>query len=441
LAAGSAILIKQTGLYILVALVISLLYGGGVRAPQPRTWWPGRWFCAAVAMTTAAFALLLMTARLALADLLYLFLPILACSRLLLTADGLRPTLTPRQAYAAPVAAVLAAGALLLLFTAPYVINGQLEALAHGLFILPQKRSQFASAEMPPALWILAGLPLLGLVAPLPARVHQARASRWVGAAIGLGGLMVVGVSLVDVEAYQVVWQSARALAALIPVAASAILLSEQTPDLEQRWIVFGCATMLAWASLVQLPFSAAIYFCYVTPLAVIACVAVARRSRALSPPLGAYAAVLLVFAVALMNRGYIFNLGLGHRPAVLNVGLDLDRAQLSVSAEHAVTYHRVLDLISAHIKDGQLVAGPDTPELYFLAGRFSPTGTFYDFFDGNVTPEGAITDLPEWRTARVVVLNHGRRFSIGPAADLAAKVRRAFPHAEWAGSFEVRWR
>ena len=51
-------------------------------------------------------------------------------------------------------------------------------------------------------------------------------------------------------------------------VAAGALLLSRQDGDINKRWMLFGCTTMLAWAALVQIPFSAPIYFCYVTPLA-----------------------------------------------------------------------------------------------------------------------------------------------------------------------------
>jgi len=100
-----------------------------------------------------------------------------------------------------------------------------------------------------------------------------------------------------------------------------------------------------------------------------------------------------------------------------------------------------VVKLISIHIGGGQLVAGPDCPEVYFLTGRSSVSGTLFEFFTDTVSMEGGLNYMPGLPAASVVVLNHGRRFSQGPSTDLAAKVRRLFPYSEGVGTFEVRWR
>ena len=84
----------------------------------------------------------------------------------------------PGRALAAPAVAVAAAGVAVLCFVAPYVIDQQIGTLVNGVFILPQKRVQFAAIEMPPAHWMLAGLPLLAAVMPLPALVRVRRSSR-----------------------------------------------------------------------------------------------------------------------------------------------------------------------------------------------------------------------------------------------------------------------
>ena len=440
LAAGISILMKQTGLYVLVALLMALLYGGGARERDTRVWWPGRVLCAGVAVAALGLALGLLAARLALADLFYLLLPIAACSRILATADGRHPVLARPKGLLAPLTSLGAATVPLACFIAPYVVD-RLGALVNGLFVLPQKRVQFASFEMPPAYWILAGVPLVAMVMPLPAPLRApSRIGDQLGVAVAIVGAVLIGASLYNVVAYQIVWQSARGFAALLPIAACWLLLS-RVRDVRQRWILFGCATMLAWTSLVQIPFSAPIYFCYVTPLAVIAAVALASAGEALRRPVVcASAAVLLVFGVATMNRGYIYNLGFNHAPSALNVPLNLGRAHLAVSAADSASYRRVLDLIATHIGDGQLVAGPDCPEVYFLTGRVSPSGTLFDFFGDHVS-DGWVNDLPGWRTASVVVLNHERRFSFGPSADLVARVRNEFPKAEAAGTLEVRWR
>ena len=46
----------------------------------------------------------------------------------------------------------------------------------------------------------------------------------------------------------------------------------------------------------------------------------------------------------------------------------------------------RVVELVDRFVSDGQLIAGPDCPEVYFLTGRFSPSGALFDFFSGDVS-------------------------------------------------------
>ena len=394
----------------------------------------GRILCASLAIAAVGLAFMVLSSRLAIAELLYLLLPIAACSRLLITSQG---------GLRGPATAVAAAALPLTCFILPYMADQQMGSLLDGLFVLPQKRLQFASLDMPPAHWIVAGIPLVAIVMPLPL-LDRARgfATRPVVGMLWLLGLTVPILSLYDMTSYQVIWQSVRAFAALLPIACCWLILSERVHDPKQRRILFGLASMLAWASLVQFPFSAAIYFCYVTPLTVTAAVAAAGNSAAIRRPLvGVAAALLLTFALVSMNPGYIFNLGWRHETQALNVPLNLPRADLRVSAADAVTYRRVVELIESHIGTGRLVAGPDCPELYFLTGQFSPTGSLFDFFTTDASGEGGLRHLPAWTTARVVVLNHRRTFSPGLSPDLGASVRRMFPESEAAGPFEVRWR
>jgi hypothetical protein len=205
--------------------------------------------------------------------------------------------------------------------------------------------------------------------------------------------------------------------------------------------MMFGFASMLAWASLVQFPFSAPIYFCYVTPLAVIAAASVAANTTTLRRPVvGASAALLLAFAVLIMNRGYVYNLGFEHEVNALSVPLNLSGANLDVSAEDARIYRQLVELVASHRGDGHLVAGPDCPEVYFLTGQFSPSGALFDFFT-NDESVGSLSDMSVWTGASVVVLNHRPNFSSTLPQTLTDGIRRAFPHSAPAGSFEVRWR
>ena len=141
------------------------------------------------------------------------------------------------------------------------------------------------------------------------------------------------------------------------------------------------------------------------------------------------------------MNRGYIYTLGQEHAPQAFAVGLRLPRAHLRVSAADVSTYRRVVTLIDWHAGGGDLLAGPDCPEMYFLTGRVNPLGTLFDF----LSDEGAAVDRPAdsdaWAGTNVVVLNHQADFSPPPSSARVAEIRKVFKTGELVGKFEVRWR
>jgi hypothetical protein len=141
------------------------------------------------------------------------------------------------------------------------------------------------------------------------------------------------------------------------------------------------------------------------------------------------------------MNRGYVYNLGLGHAPQALDVNLDLPRAHLRVSAADAFTYRRLVALIARHAGNGPVIAGPDCPEVYFLTGRVNPSGTLFDFFSNDAAAAAGLADTEEWARTNVIVLNHQPAFSRESSPGRMSDIRRVFPAGESVGQFEVRWR
>ena len=199
---------------------------------------------------------------------------------------------------------------------------------------------------------------------------------------------------------------------------------------------------MLAWASLVQFPFSGPIYFCYTTPLVVIMAVATAGNTGALRrKAVAGLAALFLVFSLVVMNRGYVYNLGQEYLSYDAGTALDLPRADLFVGGDDAATYRRVVELVRFYRVSGNLVAGPDCPEVYFLTGQFSPSGTLFDFFATDESETKGLQALPGWTDAEVVVMNHRPIFSPRLTTRAIRRIRRMFPNMEEVGPFEVRWR
>src|SRR5947207_6905910 len=90
---------------------------------------------------------------------LYLLLPIAACSRVLVgSGRRYRPDL-----FAAAMASLFAVLPFAC-FLVPYIVHRELSSLINGLVILPQKRFVFTTMDMPSAGFILTGVPLIALV-------------------------------------------------------------------------------------------------------------------------------------------------------------------------------------------------------------------------------------------------------------------------------------
>jgi hypothetical protein len=452
LAVGVAMAIKQTGVYLVVALVLSLLYDGGrsnralsrpaARGERPAAPVEGlaRW---GAAVTAIVFAAAILTSRIFDVEGLYLFLPAAACAVVLILPRGWRSE-SPLARSPLPVVVVAIAAAALPLacLLVPYLIRHRLWDFVYGSVLLPRKRLAFASMSMPGPSALIAGLPLLALTSLAAA---SSRLGTWSVPAKSLlwtAAFLVPIAALWNVFGYQLIWQSARLYAALLPVGVCWRLALDRGPHPEQRPALFTSVAMLAWASLNQFPFAAPIYFCYVAPLAVVAAITAlgtgAGPGRVTLLP---WAVMLLLFAVLCANRGYVYPLGVFHGPLRFQTPLKLARAHLNVSSGDAYVYRRLVFSIERQLHGGQLVAGPDCPEVYFLSGLTNPSGTLFDFFSIDTTDPSTNDDIGAWLKGAVIVLNHEPSFSPAPSAKLSERLRREFPYGEDIGRFEMRWR
>ena len=59
---------------------------------------------------------------------------------------------------------------------------------------------------------------------------------------------------------------------------------------------------------------------------------------------------------------------------------LDLPRGGLRIGAVQAKWYRDAVDLLRTHATSGVIYAGPDAPEIYFLAQLRNPTPAIFDF-------------------------------------------------------------
>jgi hypothetical protein len=438
-AAGIAFTVKQTGAYLLPPLIMSMMICPR-HSDVPTTRWRSAEIAITAAVAAAAFALVLLITRSALGsgELVYLIVPVGAsCAAFALahTWSGAKAGLN----WTATTAVVAGAALPVVVLVLPHIFNGSLDALLNGIFVLPQKRLQFTRLPMRPGSQIVAAIAgcLWVFWSPAslkPAELRLVRVARWVVC------LALAPLALRSHSMYTFIWEAVRGTATVLPIVVLWVIVSKRVSDPRSRLILFASSALFTWASLGQFPFAAPIYFLYVVPLALIAGV-VAVQSIPAVRRLGdgpATAAVLL-FALLSMHRGYVWNIGWFHEVHDLSTPLDLPRAHLYVADYEAAVFKRVIPLVQQHLADRGLMAGPDTPDIYFLTGQFSPSGRLFDFFSGQDAPEEQ--QLAAWTAADVIVVFHGQRFSPHFPETFLARLRREFPKGESVLPFEVRWR
>jgi hypothetical protein len=329
-------------------------------------------------------------------------------------------------ALAVRLIAVVALPSLLLI--APYLLRGELGAFTSAVVLQPTSRLDHAHVAMPPVILIVLGLPLL-------AGLSRAVNSWWLQAA-GAVALSLALAALSSPTAYQVVWQSVRGAAALLPVVVCWRLRHVQ--GTRERRVQLLSASVLAWIALNQVPAALPVYFCYLAPVGLFCGVSLYLSNGGRSIQLVTVAAALLVFALLSMNRSAIEALGHRHRVAPpLDAPLGLERAHLTVYPINALLYRALVRTVNDHVGERGLMAGPDCPEVFYLTGRYNPAGVIFDFLGSPDTarPENA------WLERDVIVINHQPAFSPPLSDQFVAQLRDRYAKSARLGGFEIRWR
>ncbi|MGE0452831.1 MAG: ArnT family glycosyltransferase [Vicinamibacteria bacterium] len=425
-----AVLVKVSGLFYVAGVLLFLLrreHAQPVAADATRTAGTSRAYAVFLASGLALFcaALLLLVSRWpGPLQYLHFVFPALALGTLLvwreLRAPRPLPFATRLQALwrlSGPFLAGL--GLPIAAFLVPYVRSDALGALWHGVFVLPQKRFDYATQVAPSEWQLVAAAPLaLVLLAQLGALASQARfpfpralgerAWAWQVGLIGALALWVLPHGQEELT-WQAIWNSAFPLVPLTTGVGTLALAAARGGQAASRRgeEVFALLAVSACFSVVQFPYNSEIYFAYVAPLAVLAFLAVQGlfpdRPRRLYAALAAF---YFLFAVVCVHRSW----GAGFEPAGLR------RASLRLPPGQAAAYRQVVELVQRHSAPGSFIlATPDSPEIYFLADRANPTRTFYDFFDADDSPESRwqrLFALLRERDVNVVVVKRQVFFS-----------------------------
>ena len=334
----------------------------------------------------------------------------------------------------------------LVVFSIPFARGGALRAALTGIFLVPFKR--LSSANFPPPN-VTGMIPSLCLVAVLILGAYASGIGRWIVclASAALWACYLVW-SANEWTYYQRMWHAAYWLIPLLVLAGALSILYKrwnartQASSSSQQQL-FLILAVLALCSLVQYPFSAPIYFCYVAPLVILGAVAVLRQFPSI--PRALLAVVyggFLFFGVLRVTPPFILFMGFQYQPDPETHALRLPRAGgIRVDRESFETYQKLIPLIREHAGSGQIYATPDCPEVYFLAEYSNPTRASFDFFEGESRDRENILKLLDQRQIRTVVLNRHPAFSAPLLPDVYQALLMRFPDVANVGNFEVMWR
>lgn len=346
------------------------------------------------------------------------------------------------------------AGVALLIgpWLAMYAWLGALGQLLDGLFVLPLLRLRFASVAPVPITAAFAVAPLVLLVASSPyARRRPAAIDGVVLAAVAAWVLWMAGTGP---RTYRYLWYSLLTLIPVMVVAGSALLARGEPHDAgdanraaesaagARPAMLMLLLAMSAMVSLVQFPFTAPVYFCYVAPFALLAALglisAIPRLPRMIP---AALLSVYAGFALLYLNPGAIYTARLTRSAAGTLERLALDRGRIDVPSADNAEYVELVAMVRTHAKTGYMYAAPDSPEVYFLSGLRNPTRVLFDFFVSRESRVAQTLGAIDRHAVSVIAINRRPAFSGPLPGALTWRLRQQFPHSDSVGRFEVRWR
>jgi hypothetical protein len=290
---------------------------------------------------------------------------------------------------------------------------------------------------------MIAVVPLGILV--LGARTAYAQVRRWELAIMALVLLFILIASGTVDQLYRFVWFSVRNLLPVLTLAGVLVLARERAADAKEP--LLRAQTMLllsvtAVCAVVQFPFAAPFYFCYVAPLVALTALAVFSYLRPVAPEVPSLlVAFYIAFAVLRVNTSPLYGMGTVYAPYFATERLASERGGLEVARFQAAEYRDLVPLVQKHARGGYTWASPDAPEIYFLAGLRNPTRTLFEFFDDPVDRTPRILRALDSHGVTVIVLNVRPEFSASITKELAEELVRRYPSYANVGRFHVRWR
>lgn len=331
-------------------------------------------------------------------------------------------------------------------FVGRYLAEGAAHHLLDPAILFPAARVELAAQPLPNVRTLVALLPVAALLVATWAARGRAASLVW-DRRLALPTLLL----LTTLAAYgfrgdvhQIVWFTVRPLVPLL-VLLGVWVMARAPLAVARRQDLFLVLALTGLFSLVQFPLSMSIYFGYVAPLVPLAYLfvvgAIPRPSpRRLHVVLGAF---YLAFSMLWNSFNHPLAHGIAFSPTGPHVPSGFARADLDIPVWERNLYRDLVATVQAHSPPGSCIfAGPDAPEIYYLAERCNPTPIFTEIFEsdyGTSAYPRRIVRLIHQRELPVAVVNVRPAFSRKWWGILAA-VSAQYTDQQRFGNFIVYW-
>jgi hypothetical protein len=460
-AGGVSFLLKVVGLYYVAGALLFLVFHAHAlsRLRSGRQAATAHAYASVVTVCLGLFAAALIAVvrrRLAAPELVQFVLPGAAVAALLIRNEWVVPAGSNRLRFVVLARLlmpfVLGVALPVASFLLPYAISGSLGAFVRGVFVLPAKRLGHAAFSMPLES-LSASLPILLLVLltahpDVRRRIAEAdrREARVMAMLLGvvLAGILVASGSVGGV--YRAVLFALRGLLpvmALVIVSLLARDRDEAPESARRRARLLLLLSVTAVCTLVQFPFSVAIYFCYVAPLVALTALALLAYPERRVPQ--AFPALLVAFctafAVLRLNQSPLNDMDRQYEAYPEARPVALERAGLTVPLFQAGQYETAVRVVRAHARGQYIWASPDAPQLYFLAGYRNPTRSMFEFFDDTTGRSARILGTLDRLDVNLVVLNLNPEFSPRIPLSLYRELAKRYPNSALVEPYLIKWR
>ncbi|MFZ3266713.1 MAG: hypothetical protein WA172_22100 [Terriglobales bacterium] len=444
---GVSIAIKVIGAYFVAGALLFLAFleqGENTGKGTEKNSWGYRAFSVSALSVFLGTVIYVLRTRFTLAELYHFVLPSAVVVALVLlgerkvsaaTADRFRALARLVTPFGLGILSSLA------IFLVPYAISEALDNFLSGMkSSIVGHVADLAVIRPAPPQYIVFVLPLVGILAA--AMFWDKFQGKVVGAAVGLGAIVIAARATQSMRILSGVWFSAVMLTPVVVVlGAAAVVLAARShgertkverTKLERQQVML-LTSLAATCSLVQYPFAAPIYLCYTLPLTLLALVAIVatRKTQRGTYVLASVAGLYMAFGVVTLVPMQVAELThqVGH----------MDKLQLprgGVRIENARFFEDLIHFLQQHSPNGVMYAGTDCPELYFLSGLRNVTRD-----DGGAKADEVLRALQS-NDVKVVVINEAPFFPAGRMnTEVRAEVQRKFPSHSQAGIFQVFWR